>query len=87
MKTRTTITSSIAALTLSAALMAPALAAAPTFSGPSTCERASDGETVEMVAFEGATKRSIAATKKLWTVQTGYCKNGTYDTSALTKDA
>lgn len=75
-----------AALALSAAVAGPVAAGAPTYSGLLGCTRASDGQAEDLNTLNGATRRDIAAWRKFWTRDTGYCANGSFDTSALTKD-
>lgn len=85
MRPSRTIISVVAAIAMGAAIAGPVAGAAPTYSGVLTCSRASDGQVEELNSLEGATRQDIIAWRKFWT-SSGYCANGSFDTSALTKD-
>jgi hypothetical protein len=69
-----------AALTL--AIMAPAAASPPVFSGTLTCLDAVDGEVRDLGAVDGVTRRDIATWRTFW-YKSGFCANGSFDTTGL----
>ena len=75
---RRTIVSSISALMLTAAIAGPALSAAPTFTGSLWCMSIATGTFQEQVPLVDATKKDIAAAKKL-PVITDDCEKGTVE--------
>jgi len=85
MKPIRTCISVVAAIAMCAAIAGPVAGAAPTYSGPLSCTRASDGQDEDLNTLEGASRQDITAWRKFWT-SNGYCANGSFDTSALTKD-
>ena len=87
MAKKRSIVLSIAGAALSAVIAVPAFAAAPTYSGVATCISTVNGDVVDIDIFSGATKQEIAARRKFRTVESGFCENGSYDTSALTQDS
>ena len=64
---------------------APTFAAAPTFTGVLTCTDAVSGDIRDLDPFTSATRHDIAARRKFW-IQSGFCANGSFDTSGLTQD-
>ena len=84
---KTTVSASAGSLMLVVILATPVLGAAPKYSGVLYCERAFDGQHEPIAEVSGATPREIATVRKENTVGSGYCANGTFDTSQLTKDA
>ena len=84
---RTTLIASASSLVLGMALAVPVLGVAPTYSGVLYCDRSIDGQRDPVATVSGATRQGIATVRKDNTVGSGFCANGTFDTSQLTKDA
>jgi hypothetical protein len=66
-------------------ISAPTFAAAPTFTGVLTCTDADTGEVRALETVTSATRHDIAVWRKFWN-QSGFCANGSLDTSGLTQD-
>lgn len=81
MTPKRTVISLIAAVTLSASIAGPALAAAPQFYGPVTC--ISDGE-LEDMGVRTLTKKDMSWFKRFW-VASDFCEKGSVDFSAMEK--
>jgi hypothetical protein len=75
-------TSAVVAAALTLAILVPAAAAPPVFSGTLTCLDAVDGEVRELNPVDAITRRDIATWRTFWN-KSGFCANGSFDTTGL----
>ena len=78
------VTSAVVAAALTLAILVPAAAAPPVFSGTLTCLDAVDGEVRELNTVDAVTRRDIATWRTFWN-QSDFCANGSFDTTGLTQ--
>jgi hypothetical protein len=82
---RTTLIATTGSLVLGATLAIPAFGAPPTYSGPLYCADPNTGDQRDLNTLSGDPRKVVAYWRGYWR-EVGFCANGSFDASQLTRD-